>query len=131
MIKKEKVSSKEIDIKSLNTILKTGKKLINVFYFVIIIALVLLVTYVLKEWKVLGFIGELLRVISPIFIGFLIAWLLDPVVDKMELKKIPRVLGCIIVYLILIAIIVLFFYLVIPNFTVQITEFISTLPETV
>ena len=129
MFKKEKVSSKEIDIKSLNTILKTGKKLINVFYFVIIIALVLLVTYVLKEWKVLGFIGELLRVISPIFIGFLIAWLLDPVVDKMELKKIPRVLGCIIVYLILIAIIVLFFYLVIPNFTVQITEFISTLPD--
>ena len=129
MFKKERVSSKELDLKSLNTILKTGKNLINVFYFVIVIALILLVTYVLKEWKILVFLGEFIKVISPIFIGFLIAWLLDPVVDKFEAKKIPRVIGCIIVYLILIATIVLFFYLVIPNFTTQISEFISTLPD--
>ena len=38
MFKKEKVSNKEIDLKSLNTILKTGKKLVNVFYFVIVIS---------------------------------------------------------------------------------------------
>ena len=129
MFKKEKVSNKEIDLKSLNTILKTGKKLVNVFYFVIVISLLLLITYVLKEWKIFNFLGELLKVISPIFIGFLIAWLLDPVVDKIEARKVPRVLGCIIVYLILIALIVLFFYLVIPTFTTQIYDFISTLPD--
>ena len=129
MFKKEKVSSKEIDIKSLNILLATSKKLIKVFYFVIIIALVLLFTYVLKEWKILKFAGELIKVISPIFIGFILAWLLDPVVDKLENKKVPRVLGCAIVYIILIAIIALFFYLVIPAFTNQITDFISTLPD--
>jgi len=129
MFKKEKVSNKEIDLKSLNTILKTGKKLVNVFYFVIVISLLLLITYVLKEWKIFNFLGELLKVISPIFIGFLIAWLLDPVVDKIEAKKVPRVLGCIIIYIILIALIVLFFYLVIPTFTTQIYDFISTLPD--
>ena len=99
-MKKERVSSKELDLKSLNTILKTGKKVVNVFYFVIVIALVLLITYVLKEWKIFGFVGELLKVISPIFIGFILAWLLDPVVDKIEAKKVPRVVGCIIVYLV-------------------------------
>ena len=129
MLKKEKVSSKELDLRSLNIILKTSKKLINVFYFVIIIALVLLITYVLKEWKILGFLGEFIKVISPIFIGFILAWLLDPVVDKIEAKKVPRVIGCIIVYLVLIATIILFFYLIIPNFTTQIYEFISTLPD--
>ncbi len=128
-MKKERVSSKELDLKSLNMILKTGKKLVNVFYFVIVISLVLLITYVLKEWKIFGFVGELLKVISPIFIGFILAWLLDPVVDKIEAKKVPRVLVCIIVYLVLIALIALFFYLVIPNFTSQITDFISTLPD--
>ena len=56
-MKKERVSSKELDLKSLNTILKTGKKLVNVFYFVIVIALVLLITYVFKEWKIFGFVG--------------------------------------------------------------------------
>ena len=129
MFKKDKVSNKELDIRSLNIILKTGKKLIKVFYYVIIISLLLLITYVLKEWKILGFIGNLIKVISPIFIGLLIAWLLDPVADKFEEKKIPRVLGCIIIYLILIAIIVTFFYLVIPTFTSQITDFASTLPD--
>ena len=54
---------------------------------------------------------------------------MDPVVDKIEAKKVPRVLGCIIIYIILIALIVLFFYLVIPTFTTQIYDFISTLPD--
>ena len=125
----KKGNKKEIDVKSLNTILKTGKKLINLFYVLVIIALILLFTYILKEWKVLHFVGELLKVISPIFIGFILAWLLDPVVDKMEAKKIPRVLGCIIVYIVLIAIIILFFYLVIPAFITQISDFVSTLPD--
>lgn len=53
MFKKEKVNGKEVDIKSLNTILNVGKKLINVIYVVFIISLLLLVTYVLKEWKIL------------------------------------------------------------------------------
>ena len=129
MFKKDKVNNKELDIKSLNTILKTGKKLMGVFYFVVVIALILLITYVCKEWKIFGFLGEFLRVISPIFIGFVLAWLLDPVVDKLETKKVPRLLGCIIVYLVLIAVIALFLYLIIPAFGSQVKDFVGTLPD--
>ena len=129
MFNKEKISGKEVDIKSLNTILNVGKKLINVIYVVFIISLLLLVTYVLKEWKVFNFLGELLKVISPIFIGFILAWLLDPIVDKIEKQKVPRVLACIIVYLVLIIIIALFFYLIIPTFVTQVGDFVSTLPD--
>ena len=129
MFKKEKVNGKEVDIKSLNTILNVGKKLINVIYVVFIISLLLLVTYVLKEWKIFNFLGELLKVISPIFIGFILAWLLDPVADKLEKQKVPRVLACIIIYLILIIVIALFFYLIIPTFVTQVSDFVSTLPD--
>ena len=129
MFKKEKVNGKEVDIKSLNTILNVGKKLINVIYVVFIISLLLLVTYVLKEWKIFNFLGELLKVISPIFIGFILAWLLDPVADKLEKQKVPRVLACIIVYLVLIIVIALFFYLIIPTFVTQVSDFVSTLPD--
>ena len=81
-----KSKDNEIDITSLNVILKTGKKLINIGYFMAILALIILGTFLLKEWKILVFIKEFLIVISPIFIGILIAWLFDPFVRKLQEK---------------------------------------------
>ena len=68
MFRKKK--DKELDYTSLNEILKVGSKLADIFYVISIIAIILLGTYLLKEWKILNFIGEFLAVISPIFIGF-------------------------------------------------------------
>lgn len=110
-----KVKDKEIDITSLNSILKTGRRLINIGFFMAIVSLVLLGTYLLKEWKLLKFLGEILMIISPIFIGFLIAWLFEPLVSKLEEKKIPRILGCILVYIIIFGLLLLICYLFIPS----------------
>ena len=96
---RKKKKDNEIDYASLNDILSTGKKLINIGYFMAIIGLVLLGTYLVKEWHALHFIGEFLMVISPIFIGLIIAWLLDPLVKKLQGKKVPRILACILVYI--------------------------------
>ena len=52
-----KIKDKEVDISSLNDILSTGKKLVQIGYVMAIIALVLLVTYLIKEWQVLQFVG--------------------------------------------------------------------------
>lgn len=119
----------EVDITSLNEILEIGKRLIHIIYAVTIVVLVLLATYVLREWKILHFLGELLVVISPIFIGIIVAWLFDPLVTWLQKKKIPRILGCIIVYLLLIAVIFLFMYAFVPIFIDQIGDFISTIPD--
>lgn len=127
MFKKKK--DDEIDISSLNSILLTGKKLINLGYFMAIVALILLGTYLIKEWTILGFFKELIIVISPIFIGFIIAWLFDPAVGYLEEKKVPRVLACILVYLLFIGGITLFLWLVIPTFVTQIKDFITTIPD--
>ncbi len=127
MLKKKKDT--ELDIHSLNSILVTGKKLINLGYFMAIIALILLGTYLVKEWMILGFFKELLIVISPIFIGFIIAWLFDPAVSYLQEKKLPRVIACILVYLLFVGGIVLFFWLIIPTFLTQIKEFVSTIPS--
>ena len=83
---------KEIDITSLNHILKTGKNLINIGYFMAIVCVILLGTYLLKEWNILKYIGEFIVVISPIFIGFVIAWLFEPLVSKLQNNKVPRIL---------------------------------------
>ena len=94
----------EIDITSLNVILRTGKNLINIGYFIAIVCLVLLGTYLIKEWKILKILGEIIVTISPIFIGFLIAWLFDPFVTKLQKRKVPRIAGCIIAYVLLLGI---------------------------
>lgn len=124
-----KVKDKEIDITSLNSILKTGRRLINIGFFMAIVSLVLLGTYLLKEWKLLKFLGEILMIISPIFIGFLIAWLYEPLVSKLEEKKIPRILGCILVYIIIFGLLLLICYLFIPSLISQIKDFVAAAPS--
>ena len=124
-----KVKDKEIDITSLNSILKTGRRLINIGFFMAIVCIILLGTYLLKEWKILKFAGELLIIISPIFIGFLVAWLFEPLVSKLEEKKIPRILGCILVYLIIIGTLLLICYLFIPSLISQIKDFVASAPN--
>ena len=92
----------KVDISSLNEILSFGRKLIKILYIAMMVGVILLGIYLLKESKILVFLKDLLIVISPVFIGLLIAWLCDPIVKFLQSKKIPRFAGCIIVYLFLI-----------------------------
>lgn len=126
-----KRKDKEIDINSLNDILFIGKKLMHIGYVMTIIALVLLATYLIKEWQVLNFIGQFLTVISPIFIGLVIAWLLDPFAKILQGKKVPRIIACIIVYLLFIAVLFLIVALLIPAMGSQVKDFIGNIPTLV
>ena len=127
MFRKKKDS--ELDYTSLNEILKIGSKLSEIFYVIAIIAIVILGTHLIKEWGILGFIGEFFAVISPIFIGLIIAWLFDPLVRWFQKKKIPRLLGCILVYLLIIGSLFLLLYLIVPTFIDQVKDFIGTIPD--
>ncbi len=119
----------KVDISSLNEILSFGRKLIKILYIAMMVGVILLGIYLLKESKILVFLKDLLIVISPVFIGLLIAWLCDPIVKFLQSKKIPRFAGCIIVYLFLIGIIFMFLYLFLPTFIRQIGDFAGTIPD--
>ena len=128
MLKKNNENEKKIDYSSLNSILKTGKNLMNIGYFIAIIAIILLATYLVKEWNIHKIIKEVLVVISPIFIGFLIAWLFEPLVTKLQNKKIPRIAGCLLIYLIIIGFLFLIGYLFIPSLISQVKDFVNAAP---
>ena len=123
-----KSNEKEVDITSLNSVIRTGNKILSIGYFMAIVALVLLGTYLIKEWKILGFIKELLMIISPVFIGFIIAWLFDPLVTKLQNRKIPRIVGCIFVYLLIIGGMIAISYLFIPTLVSQVKDFVVAAP---
>lgn len=119
----------KVDVASLNEILVIGSRLTKIVYIAVIVAVILLATYLLRELKILAFLKELLVVISPIFIGLIVAWLCDPMVRFLQRKKIPRFVGCILVYLVLIGIIFMFLYLFLPTFVHQIGDFVATIPD--
>lgn len=119
----------KVDVASLNEILVIGSRLTKIVYIAVIVAVILLATYLLRELKILAFLKELLVVISPIFIGLIVAWLCDPMVRFLQRKKVPRFVGCILVYLVLIGIIFMFLYLFLPTFVHQIGDFVATIPD--
>ena len=123
-----KKKDKDLDITSLNEVINTGKRFMNIAYFMALVAVILLGTYLIKEWQILDFIKEFLVVISPIFIGFVIAWLFAPLVEKLENKKVPRILSTIIVYLLFLGGLFLVVYAFVPTLINQIKDFIDTIP---
>jgi len=129
MLRRNKNKDKEIDITSLNNILRIGKRLISIGYFMAIVALILLGTYLMKEWKILNFLKEIIVVISPIFIGFLIAWLFEPFVSWLQSYKIPRILGCILVFILLLGFLFFGCYLFIPSLISQVKDFLVAAPD--
>lgn len=125
-----KNKNKELDTKAINNFFYLSNSVLR-FVFILVIALaILIVTYLIKEWNILGIIGNILSVISPVFIGFIIAWLLDPLATKFS-KKMPRVLACIITYLIVFGGIITILAFTVPTFSSGVSDIANVVPEIV
>ncbi len=120
----------ELDYKAINRFFYTSNNLLNLAIILVIVLAILLVTYLIKEWNILGIIGTILSVISPVFIGFVIAWLLDPLATKFS-HKMPRVLACILTYLIIFGGIILILAFTVPTFSSGVTDIVSVVPDIV
>ena len=119
---------KEIDNKEVNEVVTLTKKILKVLYIVMIVAIILIGTVILKNLNVWHLLFTFLKVLAPLFIGFVIAWLFNPIVTKLNEKKIPRILGSLIVYTIFLLIIYLFLRMFIPTLYKQINDLIGSLP---
>lgn len=124
----EKKKKSEINIDNVNEVVSLSSKILHILYVAMIIACVLIVTILVKEWGILKFIFAFLKVLSPLFIGFVIAWLFNPLVKKLEGKGVPRMFGAIIVYTIFLLIIVVFLRFLVPTVYTQVNELIGNLP---
>lgn len=124
--KKEK---EELDMKEVNEVVKLSKKILNIFYIVLIVAVIFVGTLLVKEWGILTFICTLLKILTPLFVGFILAWIFNPIVLKMEKKKIPRVVGTIIVYAVFLLVLYLLISVLIPTVYRQFNELLASLPS--
>lgn len=89
----------------------------NIVFFILIAVALIVLLYLTR------------RVLTPFFIAFALAYLLDPLVDRLEALKIPRTLGIIL----LMALFFLFVFLagafLLPMFQIQVEKLAANVPS--
>ncbi|MDD3392924.1 MAG: AI-2E family transporter [Bacilli bacterium] len=128
MFNKKKIDN-EVDVNKVNDVLSLLKKILKIAYILIIIIGIYAITMLVKEWNILIFLKKLFKIVSPLFIGIVVAWLLDPFVKKLKRRGIRRGAGTAIVYIIMIGCLVLIIGSIIPLLTDQINDFVSIIPS--
>lgn len=123
--------SRGINSRKVNELVRTGNKILKILFVLFIILLVYVVTLIFREWNIINFIVKILSIISPVFIGWFIAWLLNPMVIKLTDKGIKRGLAVTIVFVSMLLIIGAMIGFTLPSLGEQITEVVSSIPNIV
>ena len=124
-----KGNKEKLDIENLNEVVFKSKKILKVVYVIAILAVIAMVIFLTKELKIFSILGKVLQVITPFFIGLLIAWLLDPIVTWLSKRKVKRIIGSIFVFFLFLVVVYLTVRVMIPMLYNQINDFVSTLPN--
>ena len=126
---KSKQSDKnKIDYGKINESISIINIILKIVFILVIILILYMGTKVLTDWGFFRFINIMLTILSPLFIGIVIAWLLNPIVTYMQRKKINRVAGTIITYVVFILVLYLVLNSVLPILSDEINEFAKNVP---
>ena len=94
-----------------------------------IACLILVAIFMLKNLKVVPIITDILKVIAPFFIGVVLAWILRPLVLRLNKKTHNNTLSSIIVFSLVVLIIGISLYLFIPTIYNEVNELVGILPS--
>lgn len=116
-------NNKKIDIENVNGVISLTNKILKIAYILIVIIGIYAITLIGKEWNVKGFIFTVLRILSPLFIGIVVAWLLNPAVTWLQKRGIRRGLGTTVAYVVMFSFLFIIMQAIIPMLIEQINEF--------
>ena len=119
---------KDINTNDVNEVLSLTKKILKILYFVFIACLILAVIIAIKQLKIMPIFTDLLKVISPFFIGFVIAWLLRPITIKVSQKIKNNTLSAIMVFSAFVLILFGIMYIFIPTVYNEVNELVGLIP---
>ena len=120
--------SNNVDKDSLNELIHLSKNLIRVFYVITIVGIILGILIALQKLELFSMFKGVVKVISPLFVGFIIAWLVNPLHRRLVSKGLNKYLSAILIFLGIVGIIILFVYIFIPVLYNQVNDLISTIP---
>lgn len=119
----------KIDYEKVNDTVVLLNKILKILFFVLIVSGVFITTFILKQWNIFPFISIILKILTPLFIGFFIAWLFNPIVTKMSKGKMKRGYATLIVYSIFIILLLLALIYCVPTMTSQLNDFVKVFPK--
>ncbi len=119
----------DVDTKGLNEIINLSKNILKLLFILLFIGIILAGIIIFKELGIFKIIKSVIGVLSPLFIGFVVAWLFAPLVDRMTKKGTSRILASIIVYVVFVLFLIVFFRIFIPVIYTELNELINTLPN--
>ena len=94
-----------------------------------IIGAILLFTIVVKEWRIPTFLITFVKILTPLFIGYIIAWIFHPLVNFLHRNGFKKGLAVVIVYLGFIALLYLFLSMLVPTVINQFNDLVSSIPN--
>ena len=124
-----KNKKEELDSRGLNEVISLSKKILKILYIVLIIGALLAIITIFKVSGLFALLMGVLKVISPLFIGFVIAWLFNPLVKKLKDRGLPKVLSALIVYAIFLILLFLFIRVFIPVIYSQLNDLLNKIPS--
>lgn len=120
---------KDIDKENLNEVISISKNILKIFYVLLIVVGAYILLKIIKELKIIDIVLRILKILSPLFIGIVVAWLLNPLIKWMGTKKIRRGLATTFSYLILITLMLLLVKTIIPLIYNQTIELVENFPN--
>ena len=124
-----KKSDQELDIKKINDVVGLSKKILNITYVLFIALAIFVFIRLSKELNILNFIFTILKIVSPLFIGIVVAWLFNPIVTYLQKNGMRRGLGAAVSYLLLIGVLTIMIWSIVPTLSEQINDFASMIPS--
>jgi predicted PurR-regulated permease PerM len=126
---KKFINDRQLDIRKLNEVMNLSSGILKMLFVFIGIIGFYAVTLILKEWNVLSIILTFLKILSPFFLGLVIAWMLEPCIKYLETKGLKRVYGISLVYVVILGTLYLSITTLFPVLLNQINDFLVILPS--
>lgn len=121
-------NNSRLNYKEINETVSLAKKLLKVLLILGIGSIVILAIFILGKTQIFSILFNILKIISPLFIGIMIAWLFKPIIRKLEENKLSRKLASIIVYAAFALVCIILLAIVVPEFISQLKVLIGNIP---
>lgn len=121
--------NEKLNIKKINDTVSLFNKILKIGFLLIIVVAIYSLTLILKEWSILAFIKSIFKILTPFFIGIVIAWLFNPIVTFLQKKKVNRIIGTVIVYIVFLGVLYFFVYNIIPLIASQAKDLANSIPS--
>lgn len=118
----------KIDTDKLNETISLTNKILRISLILVIALGAYVILAVFKQLKIFSIIGKICKLLAPVFIGLIIAWLFNPFVKWLQKHHVKRLFGAIISYILLIGGIALLLGSLLPILYDEIVDFAETIP---